>query len=251
MLEAFYGVIQNIDHPADIYGQDLLPKDALNGVTFAELFWIYETFIKDCEWAMVGPSPDKVLDLVLQKLARRRQILQPDRSLIQNSATAVNAAPAKAAPVAPVKPKTANPSFDALVESLGNDSMTIRGNLEMGNFVEAPKLTDDGVSVIIGFHDKDILPREFLQDTDVMPKLRTKIASHFGVKPEKTMIKLVAVDEAEALRNGFTSLADRETKKHQTEVKEKREKLLNDPYIKEAEKLFGAKVDKVVLKDER
>lgn len=252
MLEGFYEIIQRIDHPAEVYAHDLLPKDALKGVTFAELFWLYETFVKDYEWASVGPSPDKVLDLVLQKLARRRQILQPDRSLIQQSVTPSTLSAAAVRPVpqtVTAPPRIANPSFDALVASLGTDALTIRGNLEMGNFIEVPKYTDDGVSVVIGFHEQDVLPREFLQDSEVLPKLRTKVAEHFGVKAEHTSIKLVALSSEEAQQMSFVSLAERESKKHQTQIKEKRERLLNDPYIKEAEKLFGAKVDKVILKD--
>ena len=119
----------------------------------------------------------------------------------------------------------------------------------MGNFIEVPKYTDDGVSVVIGFHEQDVLPREFLQDSEVLPKLRTKVAEHFGVKAEHTSIKLVALSSEEVQQMSFVSLAERESKKHQTQIKEKRERLLNDPYIKEAEKLFGAKVDKVILKD--
>lgn len=256
MLEAFYEVIQKIDSPQEAYAQELLPPDALKGVTFAEVFWIYETFIKDWEWAMNSPSPERVMDLVIQKLARRRQILQPDRALIHSKVSVAEApvppkavtTPAPVAQAAPVKPKVPNPSYDALVEYMGS-AITIRGNLEMGNFLEAPQFSDDGVSIVIGFPEKDTMPREYLQDAEVMTKFRGKVAEHFGVKADKTFIKLVAVDEEEAGRIGFVSLGERETKKQQNQVKEKREKLLNDPYVKEAEKLFGAKVDKVILKD--
>lgn len=251
MLEAFYEVIQQIDAPSNIYAADLLPAGSLNGVTFAEVFWIYETFIKDCEWALQSPGPDKVVDLVLQKLARRRQILQPDRALIPSNGTVATPAKKKVTSIETAKPKVANPSFEALVDHMGNDAIAIRGNLAMGNFIESPRMTDDGVSLVLGFHAKDTMPREYLQDSEVMPKFRTKVADHFGVTPEKTMIKIVAVSEEEAAKISFIGLSEREEKKYQAQINEKRERLLNDPYVKEAEKLFGAKVDKVVLKDER
>lgn len=251
MLEAFYEVIQQIDTPNDIYAKDLLPADALTGVTFAELFWIYETFIKDCEWALQSPGPDKVVDLVLQKLARRRQILQPDRALIPSGPSVTTPVKKKESSINTMKLKIANPSFEALVSHMGNDAIAIRGNLAMGNFIESPRLTDDGVSLVLGFHKKDTMPREYLQDPEVMPKFRSKVADHFGVSSDKTQIKIVAVEEEEAVEMGFVGLAENDEKKHQAQINEKREKLLNDPYVKEAEKLFGAKVDKVVLKDER
>lgn len=245
VLESLHGIIQSIDNPAHAYAQDLLPPGTLNGVSFAELFWVYETLVKDVEWALNAPSSEKVVDVVLQKLARRRQILQPDRALIPAEQTA---APVKKKPE-PVKPKTPNPSFEALVESMGIDAPTIKGNLEMGNFLEAPVLTDEGLRLVIGFRDVDTLPRDYLQDTDVMPKFKTKVGAHFGVPAEKVSIKMRAVPADEAATTGFEGLAEKYARKHQDDVAQKRERLLNDPYVKEAEKLFGTKVDKVILKD--
>jgi DNA polymerase-3 subunit gamma/tau len=247
VLDAFYEIIQRIDNPSEVYAQDLLPHDSLKGITFAELFWAYETFAKDCEWAMVSPSPEKVVDLILQKIARRRQILQPDRSLVQKETTE----PAqKKTPPKPAGP-TLNPSFEALVSSLGHEAPTIRANLELGNFIETPRQADDGIKLTIGFPEHSPIAKDYLSDAEVFAKLRSKAADFYGVGPDRLNIKLVTVTQAQMTKMGFQSIHDRDTARSENDLRQRRERLLNDPFVKEAEKLFNAKVDKVVLKDEQ
>ena len=246
LLERFHEVIQRIDRPADVYAQDLLPHDALQGVTFAELFWAFETFAKDCEWALESVAPEKVVDLVLQKIARRRQILQPDRALVQKGTTDKVAA-MKAPPVS----ATPNPSFDALLASFGHDAPTIRANLEMGNFIEAPRFTDDGVRITVGFPPDAPLAKSYLTDAEVGAKLRTLAAAFYGVGTERMAVKLVDLSAEEVAKNNFTSVHKRDTDRQAEDTRERRDRVLNDPYVKEAEKLFNAKIDKIVLKDEQ
>ncbi len=274
LLEAFHAVIQLVDTPAETYSQGLLPPDALDGITFAELFWLFETFTKDCEWALVSPSPEKVVDLVLQKLARRRQILQPDHALVQKGAagatasrTAASPAPKMspapiAAPEATVAPAATptpaarpagavsalNPSYEALLESL-DDAPTIRGNLEMGNFTEPPRMVEGSVRLSIGFMEEDSLPRDYLQDPEVVVKLKEKLARFYGVTADRVAVQFSAVTASEAAATGFTGISAREQLAAREATAQKKERLLNDPYVREAERLFGSKVDKVVLKD--
>lgn len=246
LLEALHEVIQRIDNPADVYALDLLPANALEGITFAEIFWIFETFTKDCEWAMASPAPDKVLDLVLQKLARRRQILQPDRAVLPKVETKITKTEMKSK--ASMRPASPNPSFEALVESFGDEAPTIRANLSMGNFTEAPRLTEDGVKIVVGFPFDVQLPRDYLQDPEVAPKLRAKAAAFYGVPPERLAIKIVTVG-AEETEQGFETLHQRDERQRDEDSHRRRDRLLSDPYVKEAEKLFNAKVDKIVLKE--
>lgn len=252
ILESFYAIIQKIDEPTEVYSQGFLPLNALQGTTYAELFWIYETFTKDCEWALVSTAPEKVVDLTLQKLARRRQILKPDRGLIRHDNVSV-AVPASAPVVkaAPVPKKAApEPKIEALIAAL-HDAPTIKANLELGDFVEKPRFHDDVLHLTVGFPEDEGMPKDYLQDPDVAPKFRSRVAQFYGVTEEKLVVKLVTVSIEEADRTGFTTVHQRDTKRQADDVEYRRGKILNAPYVKEAERLFNAKVDKVILKDSK
>lgn len=247
LLESFYAIIQKIDHPADVYAQGYLPANSLQGTTYAEIFWIYETFTKDCEWALVSPSPEKVVDLTLQKLARRRQILKPDRGVIRHDNIAAAPAP-KAAPV--VKKAEPEAKIEALIAAL-DDAPTIKANLELGDFVEKPRFHDDVLHLVVGFPEDEGMPKDYLQDPDVAPKFRARVAQFYGVTESKLVLKLVSVSTEEAEKTGFTTVHQRDTKRRADDVEDRRGKILNSTYVKEAERLFNAKVDKVILKDSK
>lgn len=255
LLDAFYAVIQRIDHPAEVYAAGLLPAEGLRGITYAELFWVYETFTKDCEWGLVSPAPEKVIDLTLQKLARRRQMLKPDASQIRHDNT-VPAAPKNVAakPVAPVAAPVKKPEpeakLDVVVAAL-ESAPTIKANLELGDFLEKPRFIEDTLHLTIGFPAEEPMPRDYLQDQDVAPKFKAELARFYGVTVDKLAVKLVSVTAQEADQQGFTTVSQRDSKKRAADLQSRRDSILNAPYIKEAERLFNAKVDKVILKDSK
>ncbi|MBY0516023.1 MAG: DNA polymerase III subunit gamma/tau [Bacteriovoracaceae bacterium] len=246
MLESFYSIIQKIDNSAEVYQENLLPENALSGITYSELFWIYETFTKDCGWALSSPAPEKVVDLVLQKLARRRQMLSPDRAVIKNEKPSVKIAPAKVVS----KPKELSPKIEMLIEAM-SDAPTIKANLELGDFLKKPELVEGTVYLTIGFPEEESMPMDYLQDLEVAPKLRHYAAKFYGVEETKINIKYEKVTAEEMERTGFSTVHQREMRKQQSELEDRRGKILNDPFVKEAERLFNAKVDKVILKDQK
>ncbi len=249
LLDTFYAIIQKVDHPTDIYQAGLLPQDSLQGITYAELFWMYETFTKDCQWGLVSSAPEKVIDLTLQKLSRRRQILKPDRSLIRHDNTVSTATPVKTPSPAP---KKAQPEarLEVVLAAL-EAAPTIKANLELGDFLEKPRFVEDTLHVTIGFPAEEPMPKDYLQDSDVAPKFRAELARFYGVEVNKLAVKLVSVSQEEAMKTGFTTVHQRDSKSQAAEVENRRERLLNAPYVKEAERLFNAKVDKVILKDSK
>lgn len=245
LLDSFYAIIQHIDYPQEVYAQSLLPHKSLESITYGELFWIYETFTKDCQWALQSPSPEKVVDLILQKLARRRQILRPDASVIRHDQTKPLIATQPK-----VEKKTLNNNISDLIASLDN-APTIRANLELSDFLEKPKFVEDILHLSFGFHANEGMPIDYLQDSEVAPKFRQLIAKFYGVEETKLKVNLHSVSSEEAKRIGFTTYNDREVSRQVQEVENRRNKILNDPFVKEAERLFNSKVDKVILKDSK
>src|SRR5690606_6578142 len=75
ILDGFYRIINSIDDQSSLYKEELIQEKALDGITVAELFWMYETLVKDFGWALTSLNPDKVVLIVLQKICLRRSIL--------------------------------------------------------------------------------------------------------------------------------------------------------------------------------
>jgi len=243
LLERFYEVIQLVDAPEEVYRRQLLPSQALAGLSYSELFWVYETFAKDAQWALGSLSPEKVVEISLHKLARRRQMLRPDASLI-------GASPHQASPDALPEKKTPelNARIADLIEAL-HDAPTIRANLELGDYLEKPVLVDGELRIVVGFRASDAMAKDYLSDPDVLPKFKKLTAEFFAQPQEGLRLRLELLGEAEASERGFTSYAEREARRTADEVEGRRQSIANHPYVKEAERLFNSKVDKIVLKD--
>lgn len=244
LLDTFYVIIQKIDAPAEIYTTQVLPVNALEGISYGELFWIYETFSKDCQWALLGPSPEKTVDLVLQKIARRRQILKPDASLIQKPGVSISV-PAAALEK---KKKVVSERIADLIDSI-HSAPTIRASLEMSDFLEAPKFVGDELHLTFAFHANEGMNTNYLKDADVAPKFRALLANFYQVPEAKIHLQLTELSVDEVRVRNFSTHGDREQKRHQQEIDDRKNKILNDPFVKEAERLFNARVDKVILKD--
>jgi DNA polymerase-3 subunit gamma/tau len=246
VMDNFYQVIQKIDSPEHCYTEGLLKDQALKGITYAELFWIYETFSKDAVWALQTAQSEKVIDVVIQKLARRRQILKPDHAQIKHGHKTTQAAPS----VEPKKElrKIISNKLEDFTNSLLN-APTIRANLELGDYVRAPQFVDDKLVIEVGYVEDEMMPADYLKDPEVMAKLKLLLANFYEVSIEQIQVRFSTLTQDEAKKTGFISISDRHEKKSKDEVEQRRNLILNDPYVKEAEKLFNAKVDKVILKE--
>src|SRR5690606_17717627 len=78
ILDSFYKIINSIDEQALLYKEEVIQEGALKDISIAELFWIYESLVKDLGWALSTINPDKVVLILLQKMALRRTILTGD-----------------------------------------------------------------------------------------------------------------------------------------------------------------------------
>ncbi len=70
ILDALYIVINRMDN------KRLVPED----ISSSELFWIYETLAKDISWALDSIDPDKICEILLQKIALRRTFFNRSNS---------------------------------------------------------------------------------------------------------------------------------------------------------------------------
>lgn len=73
-LNYYYDIIQNIDQLEKLSFNDEM-KDFVTKMTMDEIFWIYESLSKDLSWAIDSLSPQKTVEIVFQKHAKRGEIL--------------------------------------------------------------------------------------------------------------------------------------------------------------------------------
>jgi len=73
-LDYYYDIIQNIDHLEKLSFNDEM-KEFVTKMTMDEVFWIYESLSKDLSWAIDSLSPQKTVEIVFQKHAKRGEIL--------------------------------------------------------------------------------------------------------------------------------------------------------------------------------
>lgn len=88
LLDQLYSIIEHIDNPQKLEQENLVDLGCIDGLNFAELFWIFETLNKDSEWATRSQEPVKTVEIILKKLAFRREFYAPEGAVIKFSSTA-------------------------------------------------------------------------------------------------------------------------------------------------------------------
>lgn len=75
LLDFFYELADQIDSPDSLS----LSSEALTflkSATIDEVFWIFESLSRDFSWALESPTPEKTVNIIIQKHTRRADILQ-------------------------------------------------------------------------------------------------------------------------------------------------------------------------------
>lgn len=245
ILEAMYEVIDSLDNPS----ASLVAKEVMEELSISEVFWVYETLAKDFAWVLTSLNPEKVILVMLQKVALRRQILSADGVMVASlSASDAPAGKPSAGEVEKQGEVITPKSWDGFLNHLKTISPATLSNLEQGNLTRTPDFNASIIEIELGFPEESGIFKEFLEDKDVYQRLMDYLASYCEVETAKISFKTVLVSKTDAGMEDFKTLAqlDEEEKK-KIEI-DRREGILSHPSIKEAEKLFNARIDKVNLK---
>ncbi len=253
ILDGFYRIINSIDEQAILYKEEVLAPNALKDITIAELFWIYESLVKDFGWAFTTMNPDKVVLVLLQKICLRRSILtgedvklgdipqgegrplgKPETGTAQN----VVAAPIKLS-------KTWNDFLSYLRQS----SPSTAANLEHGNLLHGLDTESVPLMIQVAFPEDAGVFKEFLEEKDIYARLKNHLADFFEIDIEKIQFKTLLLSHEEKKDKNFRTKVEIDDEARSNREEERRQKILNDPYVKEAEKLFNSKIDKIILKE--
>ncbi len=251
----------------------------------AELIWIYETIARETTWIFNSLSPEKAFEVLLYKVALRRSffnqkivgthtevavsseasapvaqaveaepsVAQKLESLISEFANAEALAKSMplAAPIEPaakvveVKVTTASKdlSWEGFLDNLGQRSPASASNLEQGNIIGPLRLENNHLNIELGFGYSGMVFFDYLNEATVYEKVLTNLSEYFAVPKENIQLVLTQVSPKE----DFISQADIREQRAQVSMQDKVDEFRNNPLLKEAEKLFNAKVDKVII----
>lgn len=247
ILDNCYKVINHIDQQNKLIDENIILESSLNGITIAELFWIYESMIKDFTWALSSINPEKAVLVILQKLSLRRTILQGEGVKIQEVPQA-----GKSESGATIKleaPKKILKTWEGFINYLRQGAPATAANLEHGNLVDPLNMNTVPFVVRIGFKSDAGVFKEYLEEKEVYSKLKNHLADFFEIDIEKLSLNMQLLSEEEKKDKNFRSKVEIDEEARKKRLKEREESILNDPFVKEAEKLFNAKIDKIILKD--
>ncbi len=234
ILDHFFYIIQNIDEPAKIYEKKLVREALLTNISISELFWIYEGLNRDFDWALRSLNPIKVVEVVLKKYTLRKTILKSTDLMIDRGGSKKKVVQ---------KPKT----WEGFLTHLQENVAGVHANLERGNIVEKPIISENSFYVSYGFAEDNKVFYDFFQEKESFTKLSGLIANFFEIEEENVRVnlKLISIEEKED--KNFVSQVEKAEKKIQEQEDANKESLLSNLNIKKLEAEFNTKVDKVIL----
>ncbi|WP_408098401.1 DNA polymerase III subunit gamma/tau [Peredibacter sp. HCB2-198] len=253
VLDGFYRIINSIDEQNVLYKEEVIAQGALNDITIAELFWIYETLVKDLNWALTSMNPEKVVLIQLQKVCLRRQILTGEGMKLGEVTQGVPTAGKPEAGVV-IEEKVAQPvklakTWNDFLTYLRQTSPATAANLEHGNLLEEIDANVEPLMIKVTFPEDAAVFKEYVEEKEIYARLKNHLADFFEMDIEKINFKTQIMTLEEKKDKNFKTKVEIDEEIRSNIVEERRQKILNDPFVKEAEKLFNAKIDKIILKD--
>jgi DNA polymerase-3 subunit gamma/tau len=249
----------------------------------AELIWIYETLARETSWIFTSIAPEKAFEVLLYKAALRRtfftnkikkevdssdstqstQTIQTPQALSSvasilkaelEMAELESISHAASIPETPkfVEIKTAPTAhreltWEGFLNYLNGKSPASASNLEQGNITTPLKLENGELSVELGFGFSGMVFFDYLSDLEVLQKVVNHLSDYFGIESKKIHLSLKEVQSDE----GFISTADIKEQMAEVSMQEKIDIFKSNPLLKEAEKMFNAKVDKVIIDNKK
>ena len=224
-----------------------------------EAFWIYETLAKDFEWALKSLAPDKVVEVVLHKVALRRTFFKKEEQIETKAIKITKTTKEKKreekaedfkeqfqAP--PPERQTETKSWLGFMEYLSKLSPVMASNLEQGNLLNEIDFHSDHIHLEIGFRNTGQIFYDYLCDSKVKDKLKSYFSEYSKQSINTLEIKFSLIEnEKEDISKNFQTQYEIELEQEKVLKKEKEEKILNNPVIQKAKEIFKTRVDKIKL----
>lgn len=134
-------------------------------------------------------------------------------------------------------------SWEGFLNYLNTKSPASASNLEQGNITSPLRLENGELSVELGFGYSGLVFYDYLSEPEVHQKLVNNLSEYFEVEKNRIHLELIKVNSGE----NFVSTAAIKEQLAEISMQERVENFKNNPLLKEAEKMFNAKVDKVII----
>ena len=253
----------------------------------AELIWIYEVLTKDLEWALHSIEPEKSILIILQKLTLRktffhtphRAIKSEEKEEIKNELT-----PQKVIDknlkiddpdtkeektslgqdllvkenliddkkeIPPIENKIRNmtKTWDDFIHDLFKKRPALALNVEQGNILDPLNISKDKLFLKIYFKNSEKVFYDYLLEKDSFSSLRESIRAFFDYNESELDVSLNILSEEHESYDTFLSFAEMEKEKEKKILNNKKEKFLDNSFIKQAQKLFNSQIDKMIMND--
>lgn len=138
-------------------------------------------------------------------------------------------------------------TWEGFLNDLGTRSPVSASNLEQGNTLSPVRLENGNLYVELGFGYSGQVFMDYLNEPEMLQKVVNHLSDYFGVEKQNVKLEL-----RQALpKDDFVSQAEIREQKAQVTMQDRMDEFKNNPLLKEAEKLFNAKVDKVILDNKK
>lgn len=217
----------------------------------AEIIWIYETIARETTWIFNSIAPEKSFEVLLFKVALRRSFFsmkmpEAESAPVKDVSTeSLELAPVKVIEaVLPSTPAIAKKvSWEGFLDFLNQKSPASASNLEQGNITSPIRLENGELNIELGFGYSGLVFLDYLSEPEVFQKLINNLSEYFEVEKNKINLNMQKVQSAES----FISTADIKEQLAEMSMQERVENFKKNPLVVEAEKIFNAKVDKVII----
>ncbi len=266
----------------EVYG---MVKVSSKEYTQAEIIWIFETIARETPWIFSSIASEKAFEVLLYKVALRKsffnkKIMNGKAIENKNNSTEPEADEALATkptvsetlgqlmkelslensdlekvaksqeaqlkvepPKAPVANGPKDLSWEGFLNDLGSRSPASASNLEQGNLLSPLRLEQDRLNLELGFGFSGQVFLDYLTEPEVFQKLLNNLSEYYSIEKTNIQVSLRQVSSAE----DFVSQADIREQKAQITLQDRVDEFKSNPLLKEAEKIFNSKVDKVIL----
>lgn len=225
----------------------------------AEMIWIYETIARETTWIFSSIAPEKAFEVLLHKVALRRKFFnmkmpapkttteeiksESIQEIIKNEKVETKTIAPVPAQVSVKKQMT----WEGFLNYLNTKSPASASNLEQGNLTTPLRLENGELSIELGFGFSGLVFLEYLSESEVYQKQLVNLSEYFEVDLDKINLKLLNVQS----RESFVSTAEIKEQLAEISHQERVNSFKNNPILKEAEKMFNAKVDKVIIDNKK
>ena len=232
----------------------------------AELIWIYETIARETTWIFNSIAPEKAFEVLLYKTTLRRSFfsMEVPKDTKEKAASLEVVAEVKLeeAPLEEnieevilkpisefIKPDIVNAeiikdlNWEGFLSFLKKKSAVSASNLEQGNITSPLVLEGGELSVELGFGYSGMVFYDYLSEPEVFQKLVNNLSLYFEIPQTSIRLEIKKV-------NSDVNFISTASINEQLDEITKQEQVLNfknNPMLKEAEKMFNAKVDKVII----